>query len=252
MRRQVHRLARDPQLALLEVELELADLEHRLGGRRGPPQHRAQAGDQLVDPDRLRDVVVGARVERGDLLALVADRGEHDHRRRAPGAQLAARPRCRCRPGGRGRGSPPPAAASPPRPAPSRRSRPCRPRSRRRAGSSAARAGSAARRRRPGSAAPLTSHSALAAGSASTKVAPWPGRDSAQTRAPFASAKPRAIARPSPAPRAAVRRRAGTARRSAPGRPRRRRGRGRRLARARRFAVSASCTRTGSSARAST
>ena len=53
-------------------------------------------------------------------------------------------------------------------------------------------------------------------GSASTNVAPWPARDSAQTRPPFASAKPRAIASPSPAPRARRRRRAGTARRSAP------------------------------------
>ena len=36
-------------------------------------------------------------------------------------------------------------------------------------------------------------------GSASANVAPCPGRDSAQTRPPFAAAKPRAIASPSPA-----------------------------------------------------
>ena len=40
--------------------------------------------------DRLRHVVVGAGVQRRDLLVLVADRREDDHRRRAPGAQLAA------------------------------------------------------------------------------------------------------------------------------------------------------------------
>jgi hypothetical protein len=55
-----------------------------------PAQGRAQAREQLVDPDRLLDGVVGPRVQRGDLLPLLADRGEEDHRGGAPGPQLAA------------------------------------------------------------------------------------------------------------------------------------------------------------------
>ena len=166
-------------------------------------KHGAQAREQLVDPDRLRDVVVGARVERRDLLALLADRREHDHRRRAPLPQLAAdvdagavgehevedhRLRRAHRRGGEralgGVGGLDLVA-------------------RRRAGSCAARAGSAARRRRRARAA-AASHAAT--GGAARRAArartsrPGPSRDSTQSRPPFASAKPRAIARPSPAP----------------------------------------------------
>ncbi len=46
-----------------------------------------------------------------------------------------------------------------------------------------------------------TSAGSSTAGRASTNDAPWPPRDSTQTRPSFASAKPRAIASPSPAPR---------------------------------------------------
>ena len=42
----------------------------------------AEAGEQLLDPERLRHVVVRAGVERRDLLALLADDREHDDRRR--------------------------------------------------------------------------------------------------------------------------------------------------------------------------
>ena len=89
VRRQVNRRSGHANLVLLEVDLELPDRDQRLARRSGPAQDGAQAGDQLVDPDRLRHVVVGSRVERGDLLALVADRREHDHGRRAPRAELA-------------------------------------------------------------------------------------------------------------------------------------------------------------------
>ncbi len=58
--------------------------------RREPAQHGTQPREQLVDAERLRHVVVGAGVERRDLLALLADRREHDHRRVGPGAELAA------------------------------------------------------------------------------------------------------------------------------------------------------------------
>ena len=203
---------------LLEVDHEVADLDDRLARGGHAAQACAQPGQQLVDPDRLGDVIVGAGVERRDLLALVADRREDDHRRAAPRAQLAAHVGAACRRAAPGRGSPRRAGASPParaRPPPSRRSRP---RSRPPAGWCAARAGSAARRRRRGRAGPAAhaiASTAAATGSARTNVAPWPARDSAQTRPPLASANPRAIASPSPAPRP---RRwpspAGTARRS--------------------------------------
>ena len=76
--------------ALGEIDDELADLDHRLARSARPAQDGAQTREQLVDPDRLRHVVVRARVERGDLLALLADRREDDHRRAAPGPELAA------------------------------------------------------------------------------------------------------------------------------------------------------------------
>ena len=47
-------------------------------GRRGAAQRGAQAGQQLVHAERLGDVVVGAGVERRDLVALA---------RRAPTAR---------------------------------------------------------------------------------------------------------------------------------------------------------------------
>ena len=57
--------------------------------RRGRPAHgrRAQAGQQLVHAERLRDVVVGAGVERGDLVALAAPRRQDDDRHLRPTAQ---------------------------------------------------------------------------------------------------------------------------------------------------------------------
>ncbi len=70
----------------------VADRHHRLAlpvGDRAP-EHRAQPGEQLVDPERLGDVVVGAGVERADLLPLVTDRRQDDDRQPAPAADLAA------------------------------------------------------------------------------------------------------------------------------------------------------------------
>ena len=147
--------------SLLEVDPQVAELDDRLGGSVGAPQRGAQAREQLLDAERLRHVVVGARVERRDLLGLVADDGEDDHRRAAPGAQLArdvgaaavGQHEVEHDGVGRVRGE---RGRAPPRPC--RRSRR---RSRRRAGSSAARAGSAARRRRRGRAA---AHARTAAG----------------------------------------------------------------------------------------
>ena len=107
------------------------------GGRR-PAQRRPQAGEQLVDAERLGHVVVGAGVERSDLLALVADRREDDAPAPTSRCEARGRRRCRCRRAARGRGSPHRAGGSRPRASAScggrRRSRP---RSRRRAGRAA-------------------------------------------------------------------------------------------------------------------
>ena len=47
-----------------EVDGEVGGLDHRLLlGRRGAPQRGPEAGQQLVHPERLGDVVVGAGVE---------------------------------------------------------------------------------------------------------------------------------------------------------------------------------------------
>src|SRR4051794_10603663 len=91
-RREVHVLAvaRDP--ARGEVDRDRAGPDDRIGAVGGiaPAQHGADAGRELVGAERLRHVVVGAGVERADLLALVADRAEHDDREGAPAAHLLA------------------------------------------------------------------------------------------------------------------------------------------------------------------
>src|SRR4029077_9489059 len=196
----------------------------------------------LVDPDRLRDVVVGARVEGGHLLALVADRGEHDHGCRAPGAQLAHD-----------------VGAGPVREHEvddQRVRRSHRRRRERRLGglgglhlvAGAAQGALPLAQDLPlvvDDQDPRAAHSSPAAGSSTTNVAPWPGRDSAQTRASFASAKPRAIASPSPAPRTPSSPRWNGSKirsRSAAARP----GPWSTTRTSTRVAVSASCTRTGS------
>ncbi len=48
----------------------------RNGGR--PAQRRTQAGHQFTHGKRFRNVVIGAQVERGNLVALLATRGEND------------------------------------------------------------------------------------------------------------------------------------------------------------------------------
>src|SRR5262249_14850350 len=151
--------------------------------------------------ERLRHVVVGTRVERRDLLVLVADRGEHDDGDAAPRAQL---PRDLC-------------------PGPVRKHEVQdhrlrlaeRGRSerllRRRGGLDLVAGAAQVRRQRPQDlwlvvddehawgAAHACTGASRRAGSASTKRPPS-GDASAQSRAPFASANPRAIARPSPVP----------------------------------------------------
>jgi len=76
-------------LRLLEIDFEVADLDERFG-RGGAAEDCAETGEQLVDSERLRHVVVGARVESRDLLLLLADHGEDEHRGVAPPTQLTA------------------------------------------------------------------------------------------------------------------------------------------------------------------
>ena len=58
----------------------------RIGSVEAPPRrtphHRADAGGDLVQAERLHDVVVGARVERPDHRGVVVDGGDHDDRHR--------------------------------------------------------------------------------------------------------------------------------------------------------------------------
>ena len=71
-----------------EVDREVVGLDDRflLRGRRAP-ERGPQPREELVHAERLRDVVVRAGVERGDLVALGLAHGEHDDRNRAPAAQ---------------------------------------------------------------------------------------------------------------------------------------------------------------------
>ncbi len=59
--------------------VDLDDRGSRRSGRHAA-EYRAHAGQQLLDVERLGDVVVGAGVERGDLVVLAVARGEDDDR----------------------------------------------------------------------------------------------------------------------------------------------------------------------------
>ena len=114
----------------------------------------AHAGQQLGEPERLGDVVVGAGVEAADGVHLAVLGGqEHDRHRRAAPRARAGRPRGRRRPAGRCRG-----AAGRARRRRRTRSRPCpsrtpRPRSPRARARGRAGRGCPRRPRRAGSAA---------------------------------------------------------------------------------------------------
>jgi hypothetical protein len=91
--REVERLAVDRRGARRRVERDDADGQHAGAGRRGDgaraPQHGADARHQLAGAERLDDVVVGAELEAGHAVDLVATGGQHDHGGVAGGAQLA-------------------------------------------------------------------------------------------------------------------------------------------------------------------
>ena len=83
-RRQVDFLVVDQHLAAQEVDAQLSHLEGglvRLVRRAGGVAERdADPREQLAGAERLAHVVVGARVERRDLVALLAAGREHDDR----------------------------------------------------------------------------------------------------------------------------------------------------------------------------
>ncbi len=66
-----------------EVELEIADLEHRggLAHPAAPPQHHLQPRRQLAGVERLGQVIVAAGPEASDALVDVAEGADHQHRR---------------------------------------------------------------------------------------------------------------------------------------------------------------------------
>ena len=73
--------------------------------RRGAaPDRGPQPGQELVHAEGLGDVVVGAGVERLDLVRGVGARRQHDDRRGQPAAQARRARRCRTCRAGRGRG----------------------------------------------------------------------------------------------------------------------------------------------------
>ena len=80
-RREPHLFAVASHLLRRQVDGEVLRLDERFFLRGGGPAERsAQAGQELVHAERLGDVVVGAGVERRNLVALgVADR-QHDDR----------------------------------------------------------------------------------------------------------------------------------------------------------------------------
>src|SRR5262245_13847680 len=72
--------------SLVEIDSQLADLDHGRSRRRGATKRRTQPREELVDPEWLRHVVVGTRVERSYLLALLSEGREHEHGHLGPAA----------------------------------------------------------------------------------------------------------------------------------------------------------------------
>ena len=82
----------DVRLAPARVDAQVADLDRAgaAGRRVGPAKDGADAGDQLARVERLGDVVVGAQLEPDDRVDVLGARGQHDDRRLAATADLAA------------------------------------------------------------------------------------------------------------------------------------------------------------------
>ena len=92
LRGQVDHLAARLGAPRAHVEVDAADVErHRLAAvAAAGAQPGADAREQLLEHERLGDVVVGAEVEPGDRVGDLVARGEHEHRQLlAAGAQRA-------------------------------------------------------------------------------------------------------------------------------------------------------------------
>ena len=174
-----------------------------------PPQRGADARQQFLGAERLRDVVVGAGVERAHLVAFGAARRQHqDRHARASGAPAGTPRRRRC-PAGRGRARSRSglsrSTASSRRPAGHRRQHLVAARAQQRRHRAR---GCSARRRRSGCAAAMLLRHRRRAHSArdrpSRTCAP-PGTFSAQIRPPAAASSPRVIDSPMPVPNVACR-----------------------------------------------
>ena len=134
------------------VELDVREPEHLAFLGAEPAKQRAQPGEQLVERERLHDVVVGARVETGDPVGDLVPRGQHQDRAAScPSGECAGRPRARPAAASRRRERPHRRRRRPAgRPPPGRR-RPARRRSPRAGGRGGASPGRRVRRRRRGS-----------------------------------------------------------------------------------------------------
>ena len=109
---QLELLRRQVELDLVEkrapralVDLEVADPQR--GGdtfaARPTAGDRTDAGDQLAQPERLDDVVVGAELEPDDAVGFFSARGDDDDRHAASARAAAGRRRARPCPAGAGR-----------------------------------------------------------------------------------------------------------------------------------------------------
>ena len=90
-RRQVDLVLAAPHGSRAQVDPDVVDLEPgaaRLGRR--PAQERPYPGQELRGAERLRQVVVGAEVERGDLVLLGVAHRQHEDRHRAEPPDLPA------------------------------------------------------------------------------------------------------------------------------------------------------------------
>ena len=90
---QRHGCAGDAHLVHAGVQGDRSDLETSCDAPRRAAaraaQYRANARHQLARIERLAEIVVGAELQADDAVDVVAARGQHQHRRRMSGAELA-------------------------------------------------------------------------------------------------------------------------------------------------------------------
>jgi len=87
---QIDRDAVAARLTCVEVDGEIAHLDERCRCLAAAATHCPDAGEQLVEAEGLREVVIRAGIEPGDLVAGLAQRREHDDREVAAAAPQGA------------------------------------------------------------------------------------------------------------------------------------------------------------------